>query len=87
MTFQDDQDITKNFAMSLPEGSSFLTLQLQPLYTETQSKFQPFLYYQIVDSLGEIKDTVDFPPSGSGFGIKRSYEGNGFLTLSKKIEI
>jgi len=34
-----------------------------------------------------VKDTVDFPPSGSGFGIKRSYEGNGFLTLSKKIEI
>ena len=41
----------------------------------------------MVDNLGEVKDTIDFPPTGSGFGLKRTYDGNGFLTLSRKIEI
>jgi hypothetical protein len=40
-----------------------------------------------VDNLGEVKDTIDFPPSGPDFAIKRSYEGNGFLTHSKKIDM
>lgn len=71
--------------MSLPKGSSILTMQIQPLYTATQPKFQPFLYYHIVENLGEVKDSIDFPPSGSGFSIKRSYEGNGFLTISKNL--
>jgi hypothetical protein len=36
-----------------------------------------------------VKDTVDFPPSGSnnGFGLKIQYEGNGFLTVSKPIDL
>ena len=79
--------MTKNFALPLPKGKSTLTLQLQPLYQVGQSKFEPFLYYKIVNNLGEVKDSIDFPPSGSGFGIKRNYEGNGFLQLSKVINI
>ena len=43
------------------------------------------MYYKRVENLGEVKDTIDFPPSGSGFAIKRGYEGNGFLTLSKSL--
>jgi hypothetical protein len=45
------------------------------------------LYYKVVDNLGEVKDSIDFPPSGDGFGIKRTYEGNGFLSLSKKLKM
>jgi hypothetical protein len=46
------------------------------------------LYYKIVDNLGEIIDQIDFPPSGSeGFKNKRTYEGNGFLQVTKIIDI
>jgi hypothetical protein len=39
VVFTDTQDITKNFALALPKGESTLTMQLQPLYEESQSKF------------------------------------------------
>lgn len=43
------------------------------------------LYYKTVDNLGEVKDTVDFPPSGDkGFFSKSIYDERGFLKLEIK---
>lgn len=47
------------------------------------------LYYKTVqENLGEQLSTIDFPPSGNaGFKLKRTYEGNGFLQVTKLINI
>lgn len=46
------------------------------------------MYYKLVDNLGEKIDQIDFPPSGTdGFAMKRTYEGNGFLQVTKIVEV
>lgn len=91
ITFDKDdlkKGIYKNFVMRVPKGENTLTLQLQPNITASKYKFKPFLYYKIIDDLGEQIDQIDFPPNGNtGFKIKMDYEGNGFLQVTKKIDI
>ena len=45
--FNDENDITKNFVMSLPKGDSILTIQIQPIYNDDNYISKPVLFYKL----------------------------------------
>lgn len=47
VVFDDENDITKNFVMSLPKGDSILTIQIQPIYNDDNYISKPVLFYKL----------------------------------------
>jgi len=47
------------------------------------------LYYKLVKRLGEVRDSLDFPPNNDeGFSVKRIYEeSKGFLQITQKLDV
>jgi hypothetical protein len=68
-------------------GENRITLQIQPIISKNKDSqsFRPKLYYKVVGNLGEVKDTIDFPPNGDlGFIQQTAYNARGFMQISIK---